>query len=322
VEASLTTANAQHGIIVYDDSGAGDVEVDLGGGGQSAGLNAFFGNTLEDLALDIDGAALMAQNNWWGQASGLYQDTPGGGGLKPQIYYGAPINDGLVVHLTFDKEWTDDTFAYDRSGNNNHGTLYGGISDETLIEGAKREAFFFDGVDDRVRITTANGLDTTDRTELTWMISARNLGTHARPFTKVSTHFQTTTTGTGAIMIRAYGDNAIFQEITLNPVIDDNEWRHATGVWDNGLLQGYENGVLIGQNQGPVSKIFSVTPYYDIGYYNHGVCPTQCVGLNQTPDMDDVRIYNRALSAGEVAELHRMNTASTVDFSNHRTSAP
>jgi hypothetical protein len=85
MESSVTTANAQHGVIVYDDSTAGTVDVDLGGGGSSSGGNALYGNTLEDLAMDIDGGTLLAQNNWWGQASGPYQSALSGG-LKPQIY--------------------------------------------------------------------------------------------------------------------------------------------------------------------------------------------------------------------------------------------
>ncbi len=53
-------------------------------------------------------------------------DTPDIG-IAPQIYYGAPINDGLVGHWTFDTEWTTNTTAYDRSGQGNDGTLNNGL---------------------------------------------------------------------------------------------------------------------------------------------------------------------------------------------------
>ncbi len=116
VESSAATGNTQHGIIVYDDSTAGAVDADLGGGDQgSAGLNAITGNTLEDLALDTDGAALSAENNWWGQA---------GGPSATEIYEGAPIDTGLVGNWTFDEG--SGTTAYDRSGNGNNGTLTNG----------------------------------------------------------------------------------------------------------------------------------------------------------------------------------------------------
>ncbi|MCD8493926.1 MAG: hypothetical protein LRY39_00560 [Alphaproteobacteria bacterium] len=143
-------------MIVYDDSTAGSVNADLGGGTLgSPGLNILSGNTLEDLTIDLDGGTLAAQNNWWGQASGEYQSAPSGG-LKPQIYYGAPIDDGLVGHWTFDSEWLDATTAYDRSGNNNNGIMQGGLSAAAAVSENKRQALVFDG-NDRVDIPNLIG---------------------------------------------------------------------------------------------------------------------------------------------------------------------
>lgn len=326
VQSSLLTANAQHGVIVYDDSAAGAVDVDLGGGGQSAGNNALFGNGLEDLALDIDGATLSAQNNWWGQASGLYQAAPDGT-HRPQIYYGAPIEDGLVVHLTFDNEWVDNTYAYDRSGNNNDGTLIGGLSNATLIAGEKREAFAFDGIDDRVRVTTANGIDVSDRTQLTQMLFAKNTGTGVQNIllTRVNSSFNIQVGATGrasVIFVPADQPTTPTQVLSTASPLDSTQWTHLAGTWDHGGTHGYENGIQYNQKQVATTEIRGLAPYYDIGYYNYGACPGSCAGWGATPQIDDVRIYNRALSAGEIAELHRMNTDSVVDAAFFRTAAP
>lgn len=60
------------GIVIFDDSPAGVITADLGGGVLgSAGGNRVFGNTAQELSVDIDGAELSAENNWWGTASGL-----------------------------------------------------------------------------------------------------------------------------------------------------------------------------------------------------------------------------------------------------------
>ena len=50
----------------------GAFNVDLGGGSLgSAGGNSIFGNTADDLFVDLDGGELKAENNWWGDQNGL-----------------------------------------------------------------------------------------------------------------------------------------------------------------------------------------------------------------------------------------------------------
>jgi hypothetical protein len=72
--ASLTnsnfTGNAQYGVYVDDDT-SGTWVLDLGGGTLGGtGGNRIFGNTLEDIFVDMDGGQLKAQSNWWGQSGG------------------------------------------------------------------------------------------------------------------------------------------------------------------------------------------------------------------------------------------------------------
>jgi len=64
-------ANTNTGFIVNDDS-TGIIDADFGGGTQgSIGGNRSFDNTVVDLNADLDGGALKAENNWWGDAAGL-----------------------------------------------------------------------------------------------------------------------------------------------------------------------------------------------------------------------------------------------------------
>lgn len=68
--ASTFTNNQQHGVFIDDDT-TGAWTVDLGGGALAGtGRNRIFGNTLEDIRVDMDGGQLRAQSNWWGQAGG------------------------------------------------------------------------------------------------------------------------------------------------------------------------------------------------------------------------------------------------------------
>jgi hypothetical protein len=70
VSDSTFTANAVYGVLVDDDT-SGTWTVDLGGGALGGtGGNRIFGNTLEDIRVDMDGGQAKARNNWWGQAGG------------------------------------------------------------------------------------------------------------------------------------------------------------------------------------------------------------------------------------------------------------
>lgn len=73
-EGNTATGNAWRGFAIDDDS-TGSITADLGGGAfGSAGNNRAFDNGTQELAVDLDGGTLKAENNWWGNAAGL----PGG----------------------------------------------------------------------------------------------------------------------------------------------------------------------------------------------------------------------------------------------------
>ncbi len=71
-QGNTASSNTSNGILINDDSAANNVVVDLGGGALgSTGGNRVFGNTSQDIFVDLDGAELKAESNWWGDATGL-----------------------------------------------------------------------------------------------------------------------------------------------------------------------------------------------------------------------------------------------------------
>jgi len=71
LDSVTATGNQQHGIFIDDDTTAA-FNIDLGGGALgSLGNNSIYGNVGADLRVDLDGGELAAQNNWWGDATGL-----------------------------------------------------------------------------------------------------------------------------------------------------------------------------------------------------------------------------------------------------------
>lgn len=71
VSNATVTGNGTNGVFVDNDS-TGAFTVDMGGGTlASTGGNRIFGNLGTDLRVDLNGAELKAENNWWGDQAGL-----------------------------------------------------------------------------------------------------------------------------------------------------------------------------------------------------------------------------------------------------------
>ena len=71
VQENTITGNSDNGLQISDAS-AGLSVIDMGGGTLgSTGGNRIFGNTLQDIRVDVDGNEAKAENNWWGVATGL-----------------------------------------------------------------------------------------------------------------------------------------------------------------------------------------------------------------------------------------------------------
>ena len=72
LSGNTATNNTGHGVYIDDDSATGSVLADLGGGSSSStGGNIISSNTATDIRVDMDGAELKAENNWWGVVTGL-----------------------------------------------------------------------------------------------------------------------------------------------------------------------------------------------------------------------------------------------------------
>lgn len=320
VESSTVTSNTQHGIVVYDDSTAGNVDADLGGGSQdSAGLNAITGNTHEDLALEADGATVSAENNWWGQA---------GGPLTTDLYQGTPLNDDLVMHWTF-----DNGTATDRSGNGYNGTL---INSPTPSSGAldfnnPADSESVQGVDVnesdtgnelsvflRIRpdslITTQTVLSKWEYTnggaENSWGMRAANAD---------ATNF--------IFFVAANGDAGNNYFVTSDLALTTGVWTNigfvynGAGVANTDKLKTFKNSVQMnGAFFGTIPSVLHASTQPILAAYP--LINNPAFAQHFDGQIDDVRIYNRALSTPEIAEIHRMDTTSTINTTGSLSSAP
>lgn len=325
VQSAVTTANSQHGIAVYDDTD-GTFEADLGGGSMgSAGNNVLAGNTLEDLAVEYDGRALAAQGNWWGQASGADTDDPSIG-IAPQIYYGAPVNDGLVGHWTFDTEWTSNTTAYDRSGQGNDGDF---INPDTGPEsGVNRQSLNFNDVNQYIEIPETNSLKIPNEITIgAWVKNSTGVDGQWRPIFEGSGNLNNQTgyyfgydPGSNSFRLKV-GDNVSYSAATKT-ISALNQWFYAVGTFSipNDSINLYVDNVNVSSGSHGKATI----SYLNAVPNRIGALSYCCAPASHLFDgnIDDTRIYNRALSASEISELYRMDTSSSVDASGFLTSNP
>jgi len=210
-------------------------------------------------------------------------------------YYNLTQPPGLVGYWKFDEGLG--TTAYDSSGYNNHGTVYGA----TWTSGKINNALNFDGVDDYVYVYPNPSLDMTD--ELTieaWVKSVAPTVEDAQDIVRqgnflygkyryglhfwnnqrfsFNTHDGTTWYSTGGSARYSFG-----------------EWHHVAAVFKNGeYMKLYVNGQFVNESASPAINTATGEPVY-IGAEIYGQMSRFWNGF-----IDEVKIYNRTLSREEI----------------------
>jgi hypothetical protein len=223
-----------------------------------------------------------------------------------QELYTPNLNDGLVAYYPFNGN------ANDASGNNNHGTVYGATLTTDRF-GNPNSAYSFDGNDYYIK-ASADNLPTAERTVSLWFYAntvnnrpgllgygGGNCGTSwimvvnnwGEPLYSMGCHCDA----------ERYLNYNYFQE----PVGDWYHWTittksDGTKMYVNGVEKAsnnefFSNTVVDGKDLsfGVITGPSGFAPYTDnnSGYFNGKI--------------DDIRIYNRALSAQEIQELYTPN---------------
>ena len=213
----------------------------------------------------------------------------------------ADLMSGLVVHYTFDGNTND------MSGNGHHAQAYGGMSN---VDGVMGQAANFDGIDDYVQsiaalstytgnpITTSAWVYIRDTAYSAAVMDMHGPYKHSGAIYNQSGHLVFYNGGGGP------GDVDIAQ--TYDPV-QFNQWHHIAGVADGHNVTLYLNGSssLTHQNRVGVSDV-TVTSLITIGMYP----ALQDFYLDGI--IDDVRIYDRALSFDEIQQLAAVPEPTTM----------
>ena len=216
--------------------------------------------------------------------------------------FSPPNNQGLVGYWSFNEG--SGLKAMDYSGNNNTGTLTGASHVPTWTNGKAGKALSFDGSDDYVSIKAgefiANDANSSMSAWIKW-----NGTTGER-----SIYDESNITGT-TFRIQKDSNNYIqfglckttcdtWYTTNNTTAIVANTWYFITSTFSSTAgMKIYVNGVEKGLNVNTTPNTSTIVNSW-IGRYGQA-------GFNFPGLIDEVRIYNRALSASEIAALYRVS---------------
>lgn len=236
------------------------------------------------------------------------------------------VKNGLVGHWTFDSYNLSDK-VYDVSGNSNNGYFQGGSTSTAKTLGKIGQAMNFDGVNDMVNAGSGSTLD--DLPGLTYMgwIKPRSAGGgRGTLFAKVNSSnvqgltyvFFDNVTATNGISFLRDTLTTDISYTTTNNAVSLNEWAHVAVTWDGtvntvGNVKIYINGV---QSSYQISENGIGSLESDAGN-DFTIGGRVLVGSERYFDglIDDVRVYNRAVSATEVKQIYNATAGSKINAS-------
>ncbi|RLI15614.1 hypothetical protein DRO49_05360 [Candidatus Bathyarchaeota archaeon] len=253
------------------------------------------------------------------------------GGTKIFMYYGNEnasdasnanttfirVIDGVVGAWHFDEG--NGTTAHDTSGEGNNGTLYDGNTTNDdgntppqWIDGKFGEALSFDGVDDYVEVPDSPELRATTLTITAWVKLAELGRDHAIAVkravgtTNEGWRFLITSNNNPRFM---FYDGAEWRSVTFSNLVLDKEWHFVAVVHD--------------ENTGTTGYLDDTSEFVSNPYAPQVVTVPVVIGWTKSPPdiwmngtIDEVRIYNRALSEEEISELYNNYGYTTPNYPN------
>ena len=241
------------------------------------------------------------------------------------------LDNGLVGHWTFDGKDMPQGQVNDVSGNGNHGSQRNIASSTAYVDGAIGQALSFDRVNDNVEVTNNNNLDfgTGDFSAAMW-IKANDMTTYTDTTTLVQKGTSPGSTHPWWTIQRSYGGGCrrlLFQISDgsspsasfdsggcISYWWSDTGWHHMAITIDrDGSSVMYRDGVAyatgdITSESGSVSNGFRT--YIGANKNNGGDGPANSGFFGGA--LDDVRIYNRALSPDEIKHLYQLGATTKV----------
>ncbi|MCP4146386.1 MAG: hypothetical protein GY757_01425 [bacterium] len=242
---------------------------------------------------------------------------------------------GLVAHFPFDRNAgkhhpnsATPAFVYDASSNNRCATSYGGPAWTVDRFGKANSAYRFDGVNDKILIASNKKMRSAHYTVSFFAatthkkgISAVICGEYTRSYKNESRIYTTYYSGYGIYIGSRRTANYRSDHFTATKPnrgrfgalatveVSDGKWHHIAATWDGKIARIYIDGKLRGIQ-------FSASTKYRPGpicWNKPGLSHLFYVGYSKLNsefkyfkgDLDDLRIYSRALKPAEIQILYK-----------------
>jgi glucose/arabinose dehydrogenase len=211
----------------------------------------------------------------------------------------AGIDDGLIAHWQFDEG--SGLTATDTIQNNNGTLLNNPLWSTGKVDGSLR----FDGVNDYVSVSSNPSLNLSAGTftQAVWIYSTitdnnyhgvlgyQPGGAFNQRYPGIWVYEQSKIHG-------GFGDGTNWNSFTTGNVLIPNSWNHVATSFDGTTYKTFVNG----------QEVYSTTAFAGLKPY-----ATQQLNIGRVDNyfqgqIDDVRIYNRALSAADIASLAQIQT--------------
>lgn len=205
------------------------------------------------------------------------------------------LPDGLISY------WMADGNANDSSGSN-HGVLYNGVSFQPGMNG---QAFHFDGIDDYVKISSPTELPLAKepRTIAFWFKPERLFDDDYQVMFSYGSFSATHLFSLGLDKLNQRTYVGQFGTSVFGNPANLNTWLHLAATYDGTTYKLYENGNLVKTGY-MTTNTYSGDLFFgtQFGYFDGTDCGEagNCTfkGL-----IDDIQIYNRALTGDEITQV-------------------
>ena len=214
----------------------------------------------------------------------------------------AGLSDGLVAYYPFNGN------ANDESGNGNNGVVHGA----TLITdrlGNPNSAYYFNGIDNYIDIARNQQFSQEGKDKITVSVWINILKPAAaiicgRPFWMI--HWDASVLPDKTKMAFYVFDGSFYGKLVVSNSAVSEGWHQWVGVYDGTKISIYLDGKIENSlpHTGPITNGHNGDdPWFVIGKDYHpstGVEP----GRWNKGSVDELRIYNRALSEAEIQQLY------------------
>lgn len=261
---------------------------------------------------NVNSALITANTVIWSN------DANDGNSIYADVNGWDPNDVNLVGWWKLDE--TSGSIAYDSTDNGLDGTLNG---EPEWSDGFVYGALDFNGTGDYVEIADADSLTPTNEITIAFWIY-NNGGQNAGIYKYGSCPNESASPGnsraynvqiideTGELRFRVFSAVGTSDVINSNNTLRFGEWHHIAVTFDHGYATIYIDGALDNSETMSVSSIMNdAQPLIIGGYWEY--CGTDSFNSRLNGEIDDVRIYDRAIDTNEVKILANVAHYSDIE---------